>query len=443
MKIRKMHPYLQIIFTFNTVVLIGALLLMLPISTKARDSLGFVDSLFTSTSCVCVTGLTVIDVSSRLSIFGKIVMVILMEIGGLSFITIAIFFFIIIGGRIGVSNRFMLREALNQATVNNISSLVVKIIIISASVQLVGAAINLIPLMRIYDNDFWRALGVSLYHSAASFNNAGFDIFGPTSMIDFKSDIILNATTMVMIVIGGIGFVVIDDVFRNKRWKRFNLHTKITLVTTFFLVFGGMLLIKLTCWNDMSWLQALFSSITSRTAGFTTYDMSGLKDHPATYVVIVVLMLIGASSCSTGGGIKTSTFAVIILTVFYFAKGKKTKIFERRLSGEQKFKAFCLLSVAVLIIIIGVFLVAAIQPDLTEKGYGIQEILFEVASAFSTTGLTMGITTSLNPANRIILCILMLLGRLGPLTVIGVINKNWMASSKESIQYVKENVIIG
>ena len=443
MKIRKIHPYIQIIITFIVVVLIGTFLLMLPISTQARDSLGFVDSLFTSTSCVCVTGLTVIDVSLRLSVFGKFVMVVLMEIGGLSFITIAIFFFIVIGGRIGVSNRFMLKEALNQTTVNNISSLIVKIMIISATVQLIGATINMFPLMKMYDNDFWRSLGVSLYHSAASFNNAGFDIFGPTSMIDYKDNIILNCTTMGMIIIGGIGFVVIDDIFRNKRWKNFNLHTKITLVTTFILIVGGMLLIKLTCWEGMSWLQALFSSVTSRTAGFTTYDMSDLKNHPATYVVIVVLMIIGASSCSTGGGIKTSTCAVIMLTVFYFAKGEKTKVFERRLSGEQKFKAFTLLSIAVLIIIIGVFLVAAFQPGLTEDGFGIGEILFEVASAFSTTGLSMGLTPFLNPANRVLLCFIMLMGRLGPLTVIGVINKNWMASSKENIKYVKENVIIG
>ena len=443
MKIRKIHPYIQIIMTFNVVVITGALLLMLPISAISRESIGFVDALFTSTSCVCVTGLTVIDVSSTLSVFGKFVMVVLMEIGGLSFITIAIFFFLIIGGRLGVSNKFMVREALNQSTVNNLSSLIVKIIIISATVQLVGAMINLIPLMKIYNNDFWTALGVSLYHSCAAFNNAGFDIFGPTSMINYSDNIILNTTTMIMIVIGGIGFVVIDDIFKGKRWKRFNLHTKITLSTTFILIFGGMLLIKFTCWNDMTWLQALFTSITSRTAGFTTYDMSDLKNHPATYVIIVILMVIGASSCSTGGGIKTSTFAVIILTVFYFAKGEKTKIFERRISGEQKFKAFCLLSVAVLIIIVGVFLVAVFQPSLTKQGFGIEEILFEVASAFSTTGLSMGLTPFLNPANRILLCVIMLLGRLGPLTVIGVINKNWMATSKEPIRYVKENVIIG
>ena len=443
MLLKRVHPYLQIIFTFVAVVLLGAILLVLPISTQSRESLGFVDSLFMSTSCVCVTGLTVCNVASELSVFGKIVMAFLMEIGGLSFITIAVFFFIIIGGKIGVSNRFLLREALNQSSVNGISKLVVKIIIISASIQIVGAAINMIPIMKIYNNDFWTALGASLFHSCAAFNNAGFDMFGPSSMIEYKDDIILNLTTIVMIVIGGIGFVVIDDVVRNRRWSRFNLHTKLTITTTLFLIVFGALFIKATCWDDMTFLQALFSSVTSRTAGFTTYDMAGLKEHPATYVIIIFLMVIGASSCSTGGGIKTSTFAIVLLSIFYFGRGKKTRAFKRKISETQIFKAFVLVAMATAIIILGTFLMAVFQPSLVENGFGIQEIIFEVASAFSTTGLSMGVTPYLNTANKLLVCFLMLNGRLGPLTIIGVVNKNWMTASRERIQYVEENVIIG
>ena len=439
---RKIHPYFQIILTFIVVILTGTICLVLPIATTSRESMGFVDALFMSTSSVCVTGLTVMNISTQLSVYGKIVMVFLMEVGGLSFITIAIFFFIVIGGKIGVSNKFLLREALNQSSVNGITALVVKIIIISVSIQLVGAAINLIPLVKICDS-FMEALGVSLFHSAASFNNAGFDILGDSSMIPFKDNIILNTTTIVMIVIGGIGFVVIDDVVRNKRWGKFNLHTKITIVTTFLLIVFGTLLIKATCWGDMTWLQALFTSVTSRTAGFTTYDMAGLKDHPGTYVIIIVLMVIGASSCSTGGGIKTSTFAVVMLSVFYFARGKSAKAHKRRIAKDQIFKAFVLVALVVAILIVGIFLVSINQPDLTEKGIGITEITFEVVSAFSTTGLSMGITSSLNNLNRVLLCFIMLSGRIGPLTVIGVINKNWLNSSKENIQYVEENVIIG
>jgi len=439
--LKRIHPYFIIILTFVTTVLIGTLFLALPISTSTGESIGFVNALFMSTSCVCVTGLTVVNVSVVMSVFGKIVMVILMEIGGLSFITIAVFFFVVIGGKLGVSNRFLLREALNQSSLNDIGTLVVKIIVISIIVQLTGALINLIPIMHMYNNDFWKSLGVSLFHSAASFNNAGFDTFGPSSMIEYKDDIILNTTTIVMIVFGGIGFVVIDDVLRNRRWSRFSLHTKITLCTTALLILIGTLLIKLT--SDMSFLQSLFTSVTSRTAGFTTYDMSGLKDHPGTYIVIVILMTIGASSCSTGGGIKTSTFAVVMISIFYFARGRSVKAFKRKISRDQIFKAFVLVAVAVVIMIVGVFFVSINQPELREMGFGLEYIVFEVVSAFSTTGLSMGITPCLNVLNKLLLCVLMLLGRLGPLTVIGVVNKNWLASSKENIRYVEENVIVG
>ena len=244
-----------------------------------------------------------------------------------------------------------------------------------------------------------------------------------------------------MIVLGGIGFIVIDDVLRNRRWSRFSLHTKITLCTTVILITLGTLIIKLT--SDMSFLQSLFTSVTTRTAGFTTYDMANLKEHPATYVTIILLMTIGASSCSTGGGIKTSTFAIVMLSIFYFARGKKVKAFKRKIPGDQIFKAFVLVTAVVAILLLGVFFMSVFQPNLYEEGFGLQEIIFEVVSGFSTTGLSMGITPYLNSANRILLCVLMLTGRIGPLTVIGVINKNWLAATKEDIQYVEENVIIG
>ncbi len=437
MKSGKIHPYMIIIFSFLSVILIGTILLVMPFASTTGKSIGFVDSLFMATSSVCVTGLSVVTVSADLTVYGKIVMMLLMEIGGLSFITIAVFFFTVIGAKIGVSNRILLRESLNQSSLNGIVPLVRKIIFISFTIQILCAFINLISFTKYYDN-FWEALGVSLFHSCASFNNAGFDIIGDESLIPFKSDILLNITTISMILLGGIGFVVIDDVVRNKRWSRFKLHSKLVLVTTVILFVCGGLLIKLTNWDDMTFMQSFFTSATCRTAGFATYDMSQLRDHPATYVIIVMLMVIGASPCSTGGGVKTTTFAVVMISIFYFARGKKAKAFKRRISDGQLFKAFVLVAVALAIIVVGTFLVLVIQPE-----FKLDEVLFEVASGFSTTGLSMGITKALNPANRIIMCFIMLLGRLGPLTVIGIVNKNWMTSSKEQIQYVEESVVIG
>ena len=437
MLVKKIHPYIYIIMTFVIVILVGTLVLMLPISSSDGKSFGFVNSLFMATSAVCVTGLSVMNLAMDMSIFGRVVMTILMEIGGLSFITIAVFFFTIIGAKIGVSNRFLLREALNQNSVSGIVSLVKKIMLISFSIQFICALINLISLMDYYNNNFWYAFGASIFHSASSFNNAGFDIFGSESLIPFKDNILINSTTMVLIFFGGIGFIVIDEIIKKRRWRKFNLHTKLTLITTFILLIIGGLAIKLT-YPELSLLQSFFTSFASRTCGSTTFDMAGLKNHPACYIIIILLMLIGASPCSTGGGIKTTTIAIAVLAIISYAKGKKTTVFHRKIQESQIFKSFVLIVMFSFIIFIGTFIICSIQPEL-----GIQEIFFEVVSAFSTTGFSMGITSSLNTTSRIIISILMLLGRIGPLTIIGVVNKNWMTASNDDIQYVEESVIVG
>ena len=435
-KVKKFNPYITIIFTFISVILIGTVLLMLPIASKSGESFGIVDSLFMSTSAVCVTGLGVINIGTEMSAFGKVVMMLLMEIGGLSIITIAVFFFTILGGKISASNKFLLRESLNQNAISCVVPLVKRIIVASLVIQLIGAIINGFSLYSYYNGDIIKTIEYSVFHSVASFNNAGFDAFGGDSLIEFKDNILLNSSTMFLIISGGIGFVVMIDIIRNKRFKKFSLHTKLVLLTTFFLITLGMVAIKFT--SDMSWLQALFTSVTSRTAGFSTYDMSTLNNHTATYIIIIVLMIIGASPCSTGGGIKTTTVAIAFLAIVYYAIGKKTKAFQRKISEAQIFKCFALITMAIFIVIVGSIVVSSVQPEL-----GLDKIIFEVVSAFSTTGLSMGITSSLNSFNRVFLCVLMLFGRLGPLTIIGIVNKNWMSQSDDNIKYIEESVIIG
>lgn len=433
MKVKKIHPYMLIIFSFICVILAGTILLLLPISSADGKSIGFVDSLFMATSATCVTGLASVNVAYELSTFGKVVMCLLMEIGGLSIITIGVFIFSILGAKIGVSNRFLIKEALNQNSVKGIVSLVRKIIITALIIQTVGTIINMFALVPYY-NDFWKGLGISIFHSVASFNNAGFDMFGYNSMMEFNNNVILNASTMLMIVLGAMGFVVIDDIITKRNWKKLTLHSKISIITTVFLIIGGTLLMKLSM-NSISWLEALFTSITTRTAGFSTIDMSTLT--PGGYSVVIMLMFIGASPISTGGGIKTTTFAVILISIFYFARGTKAKAFKRKIPETAIFKAFVLFSVAIIAICITVFMISVAQPELEFR-----KVMFEVVSAFSTTGLSMGITTALNSFSKIVLCALMLFGRLGPLTIIGVVNRNMLAS-KESIQYVEEGVYIG
>jgi len=438
MKTRKIHPYVIIILTFLGVILTGTFFLVLPISGMHNKSIGFVDSLFMSTSAVCVTGLGTVTINESLSTFGKIVMALLMEIGGLSILTIAIFFFTILGAKLSVSNKFLLREALNQSSVKGVTTLVIKIVIWSTIIQFIGVVLNMFALMPYYDGNFPEALGVSIFHSIASFNNAGFDTFGDQSMIGFSSNLMLNTSTMFLIIFGGIGFIVLSDIIKKRRWRDFQLHTKIVLITTGILIFGGAILIKLAAWTDITWLQAFFTSVTCRTAGFTTYDMSQLVNHPALYVIIIFLMFVGASPCSTGGGIKTTTLAVAVIATLYYARGKKAKVFKRKIDDMQIFKSFVLIGIAVMIVVFGTFIVCIAQNDLD-----FMKALFEVVSAFSTTGLSMGITSSLNTFNRIFLCLIMFVGRLGPLTIIGLVNKNWMTESNEEIQYVEESVIIG
>lgn len=432
----RIHPYVFIILTFLSVILLGTICFMLPWTAADGKHLNFIDALFMATSSVCVTGLSVITPAIKFSLFGKIVMALLMEIGGLSFLTIAVCFFAVLGGKIGIGNRYLLREALNQNSLAGIVHLVKRIILISFVIQLVGAILNYLALMSYYDYDFWKTFGVSIFHSIASFNNAGFDIFGEQSMIPFKDNILLNISTISLIVSGGLGFIVIQELVSKHSLKKLSIHSKIVLVMTFALIIIGMLVFKFSMYNEISWLQALFASVTCRTAGFTSIPLEQIP--PSAYIMFIVLMFIGASPCSTGGGVKTTTVFVIMLTFFYYAQGKKPRIFHRRISDSSIFKAFVLFGITIIIIILGTMLIGFSQPE-----FGLEKILYEVVSGFTTTGLSMGITPLLNGFSKIVLCFVMFFGRLGPLTIIGVVNHNWMTESKEKIQYVEERIIVG
>ncbi|MDE7384594.1 MAG: hypothetical protein K2M84_02430, partial [Anaeroplasmataceae bacterium] len=310
------------------------------------------------------------------------------------------------------------------------------ILLISFIIQIIWVILNYFALMSYYNYDFWKTFGASIFHSVASFNNAGFDVFGEQSLIPFKDNILLNISTIFLIICGGLGFIVIEEIVSKHSLKKLSIHSKIVLLMTFILTIVGMLILKFSMFDQITWLQALFTSVTCRTAGFTVIPLNQIP--PSAYVVCIVLMFIGASSCSTGGGIKTTTIFVIFLTLFYYAQGKKPRIFHRKISDGSIFKAFVLFGIAVMMVMLGTLLIGFSQP-----GLGLEKILFEVVSGFSTTGLTMGITGSLNTFSKVVLCFMMFFGRLGPLTIIGVVNHNWMTESKEKIQYVEERMIVG
>ncbi len=450
--IKKGHPYLFIIISFVSVILIGSILLVMPFAMKSGKTMGYHNAIFMSSSAVCVTGLSVMkhSLSTDMTVYGKIVMVILMEIGGLSIISIAMFFFTILGGRLGISNKFLLREQLNQSNINGMFSLIKKIVIFSFAVQIIGTLINIYPIYEYVKNTsgggIGKAIGISLFHSCASFNNAGFDIFGDEGMLVFssQSDVIskfsiylLNISTMLMIILGGIGVIVIIDLFENRfKWSKIRLHTKITIITSVCLyIIGALMLYAL---SPMKMLEAWFTSVTCRTAGFQTYNMALISEKPIAYMIVVFLMFIGASPCSCGGGIKTTTLAVILIAIYNFAKGSKNNVFNRRINDNIVIKSFVLVNVAVIsVLIVTMFVV------INQTGFGFEKSLFEVVSAFSTTGLSMGITNQLSVFNKLLLSIVMLFGRLGPLTVIGVLNKKWMSNTEDRVLYPEEGVIVG
>ncbi len=441
MKKIKFTPLTITVLSFLGIIVIGVFLLKLPISTQGGESLSWYDSIFLSTSAVCVTGLSTIpNLSITLSVFGKIVLAMLIQIGGIGIVTIAIYVLVILGIRIGVTERYILKEALNQHSMSGVVRLVKSIIVTTLIIEFFGMLINLIVFTQYYD-DFWTALGISAFHSISSFNNAGFDILGDSSLQAFSGNILLNINTMLMIVIGGIGFIVIRDILGKKKWSGFSLYTKIVLKTTLFLIVSGTLIIKFFEYNNVTWLEALFQSITTRTAGFSTVSMNMFSY--STLMVIMVFMFIGASPNSTGGGIKTTTFYIMFKSIVSFLKGKPTIINNRRIGSESRTKAFTLAGLALASIVVVFVVLGLLESGNPNHNMTFLEMLFETFSAFGTVGLSMGITPFLMPVSKIILSLLMFLGRLGPISIFGIMNKNWGHPQVSNIEYATERVIIG
>lgn len=429
-----------ILASFICIIFIGALLLCCPFSQKG-DGLTFIDALFTATSAVCVTGLSpVSDISSCLSLFGRIVLAVLIEIGGLGFVSIVMFIAIILGFKITFGQRLLLKEALNQDTMGGIVTLLKRIVRTAAIIQLFGTLLNFIDFFFIHRYSFMPALGYAIFHAISSFNNAGFDLFGSTSLSAFSNDILLNLSTSLMIIAGGIGFVVIFDIMQKKRIRKLSLHSKIVLSMTSALLIIGTLLFKFLNWNSVSWMEAFFLSVSTRTAGFYTFNLSqNLSD--ASLMIAMFFMFIGVGPVSTGGGIKVTALFVMIFSFKTFATGEaESHAFRRKISENVITKAFILSSFAFAFILMISVIVSIIEQS---SGFRFEEVIFEVFSAFSTTGLSLGITPALHWSSKVILCITMFVGRLGPITFISMFNRNANSIDKDSIRYVEENIIIG
>ena len=427
---RKQRPLpveINLAFGFLGMILVGALLLYLPVSHQEGQDMSFLDSLFLSTSGVCVTGLTPVDISRTLSTFGSTVLMILFQIGGLGYAVIAALLLGLIHRSGSLMERHMLLDTFGAGYSMSLSRLLRFILASTFVIELLGTVLLFIPFSRDYSTG--RALYIALFTSLAAFNNAGFDLFS-TSLLGYNDDPLVLGTVGALIILGGIGYVLMLELcMRVHRRGRLSLHSKIVLSTTLsLLVLGTLLFFFLT---DLDMKNAFFQAVTTRTAGFFSCDQASLP--PAALVLTILLMFIGASPGSTGGGIKTTTFFVAMKAAFSLLRNKDVTAFRRRISDESTAKAFNLLSMALALLAISLFVLC-----ITDGDKGIVELLYEEVSAFATVGLTMGITPDLSVPGKIVIMLLMYFGRVGILTLIAI-----FSARRPLASFVEGKVVIG
>ncbi len=432
-KLKKMPPGRKLIIGFALIILTGAILLYLPISHKNGKIISLIDSFFISCSAVCVTGLSPIDIGGTLSPFGIAVLTVLIQLGGIGFASFALFFLMLIRTNLSFSNTQLAREALNSLPGFNILSLVKAVIITSLACEIIGSGLSFLVFSKSYPTN--QAIVISIFHAISSFNNAGFDLLGNFQSLSLYNDnILLNLTTCILIIIGGLGFFVIHDfaTSRFKKNKKLKFHTKVVLTITIILLAIGTVGFYLTEKGNITILEAFFQAVTARTAGFNTIDMSSMKN--ASVILMLSLMFIGASPGSTGGGIKTTTVFTLFLSIFRIPTHRPVQAFYRRISDDSILKAFIVATFAFLAVLIGTGIIFSLEGT----KFSFEQVLFECVSAFATVGLSMGVTTELFTSSKIIIMILMFIGRLGPLTIAFSWKRNIT-----NIHYVEENILIG
>lgn len=409
-----------IAYGFIGIILTGSLLLMLPISSKSGTVSPFLNCLFTATSASCVTGLIVYDTWTHWSVFGQLVILTMIQIGGLGFITVGVFLSMVLRRKIGLSMRGLMQESVNTLQIGGMVKLAKKII--AGTVLFEGTGAVILALRFIPEVGVIRGIYYGIFHSISAFCNAGFDLLGwqgaYSSLVNYYDDWVVNLVIMSLIVIGGIGFVVWDDVSRNGlKVRKYMLHTKIVLLTTCVLVFGGAWLFYKFEQNNLlvgmntsgQILTSLFSSVTARTAGFNTVDPAALTD--ASKFLTVILMFIGGSPGSTAGGVKTTT--IIVMYLYLWSTIQRTygaNAFGRRLEDDAIKRAS-----TIFIINLTLALVASLYIMASQQ-IPMQDVLFETFSAIGTVGITTGITRALSPMSRLMIIFLMYCGRVGSLS---------------------------
>ena len=445
-KSKATNPTKTIALVFAGIILLGTLLLMLPISSRNGTGCGFRPALFTATSATCVTGLVLYDTWTQWSGFGQAVIISLIEIGGLGFMSAASMVVFLFRRKVGLKQRMVMAQALSLTDMEGVVRLQKLVLLGSLSVQSIGALILMLRFLPEYG--FATALKWGIFHAISAFCNAGFDIFGcitpGASLMEFNSDPVVILTLGALVVVGGLGFLVWQEMITERRWKKFSVYTKLVLATTAALLLLGWAFFCLLEWNNpgtlgsmdtgVKLLNGLFQSITVRTAGFAAIDQAALTD--ASKGVSMVLMLIGGSSGSTAGGVKTVTIVVLVLFLATRARGKSTVCaFKRTIPDSQVLDAMTICSIVVGLAVFGAIFITATSP------ISFVDAAFESVSALATVGLTAGVTTSLSIPAQFLIILYMYFGRVGVLTIsLGFLMGD---RAEERFRYAQTNLLIG
>ena len=447
--IDNMHPAQIMVIGFAAVILLGAIILNLPIVTQSGESVGFINALFTATSAVCVTGLVVVDTATYWNHLGQIIIITLIQVGGLGFMTIATMFALLTKKKINLRERLLIQESLNQKDLSGLVKLTRYVILITFLIEGIGAI--LLSFTFIPQFGLGRGVWYSIFHAISAFCNAGFDLMGSvsgpfTSLISYVDNFMIVITISMLIILGGIGFPVMLDVINAKKFSKLNMHSKIVIITSSILIVVGTVFIFIVEFNNKNtlgtlsmpgkFLAALFQSVAARTAGFNTIDLPLL--HESSLFIMMILMFIGASPASTGSGIKTTTLATLLITVKCFISGKSDiEVFERRISSSTITKAVGIFFIAVSLVVLG-----TLALSLTDPGFTLVECGFEIVSAIATVGSSIGGSPNLTAMGKIVVMIAMFIGRVGSLTIfIALLSKG--ARKKPPVRYPEGKIIVG
>ncbi|MFF2091052.1 TrkH family potassium uptake protein [Paenibacillus sp. NPDC058174] len=441
----KITPPQFLTLGFILIISIGSILLSLPAASTDGMRTPFIDALFTATSAVCVTGLVVVDTATHFTIFGQVVILTLMQIGGLGFMTMATMLALAFRKRISLRERLLLQETMNQASLEGIVRFIRRVLVYAFVIEIVGAL--LLAMRFSLTMPFGKALYFGIFHSISMFTNAGFDILGTvhgpfSSFVGHVDDPIVNFVIIMLIFLGGIGFIVLAELWDFSKVRKLSLHSKVVLTTSGILFLAGAVLIFIFEFTNARTLEplgitgklysSLFQSISPRSGGASTLDIGAMRS--ATQFLIVLLMFIGASPGSAGGGIKVTTFAILVGAVMTMIRGKEDVVFfKRRLAKDRVHKALTISIVALSAIVLFTMLISATED------VEILTALFEVTSAFGTTGLSMGLTPHLTLLGKVLIITMMFIGRLGPLTLAFTL----APGEKELYRYSEGKIMIG